>query len=177
LIRLARGESAAWALPVTATEEDRLLATAAAGGGKRSGLVLVYAHEKPQADWLVAACRLRGYTAVHVTSAAAAQGTVPIFAPAKMGLSPLTVGMEGAVAVIFDGGEFGQREADELCSLAAAMPPAPIVALLEFPRIEDYRRALACGARAILSKPLLVDDLFWQLDQFYAEGVPYHSPG
>jgi hypothetical protein len=27
------------------------------------------------------------------------------------------------------------------------------------------RRALACGARAILSKPLVVDDLFWQLDE------------
>jgi len=44
-------------------------------------------------------------------------------------------------------------------------PVAPIVALLDFPRIEDRRRALAAGAQAILSKPLQVDDLFWELDR------------
>ena len=152
LLRLARGDAALWALPATATDEDRLLA-AAGDGAKRSGLVLVYAAEKTQAEWLMAACRLRGYTAVHMASATATQ-------------------VEGAAAAIFDGGEFCPHEAEELRALAAAMPGVPIVALLEFPRIEDYHRALACGARAILSKPLVVDDLYWQLDQFHAEGVP-----
>jgi DNA-binding NarL/FixJ family response regulator len=96
-----------------------------------------------------------------------------------MGLSALTVpaGVAGAVAAIFDGGEFRQREAEELRDLVAALPSVPVVALLEFPRIEDYRRALDCGARAILSKPLLVDDLYWQLDKFHAESVPERSPG
>jgi CheY-like chemotaxis protein len=45
------------------------------------------------------------------------------------------------------------------------MGPAPIVALLNFPRVEDRDRALAAGAAAVLSKPVLVEDLLWQLRQ------------
>jgi len=31
--------------------------------------------------------------------------------------------------------------------------PTPVIALLDFPRIEDYDRALEAGAAAVLSKP------------------------
>jgi hypothetical protein len=30
--------------------------------------------------------------------------------------------------------------------------------------VEDRDRALAAGAAAVLAKPLLLEDLFWQLD-------------
>ena len=49
-------------------------------------------------------------------------------------------------------------------------PTVPIVALLGFPRVEDRDRALAAGATAVLAKPLLLDDLFWQLDQLIGTG-------
>ena len=31
--------------------------------------------------------------------------------------------------------------------------------------------ALAAGARAVLSKPLLIDDLFWQIDRLLESGA------
>ena len=36
---------------------------------------------------------------------------------------------------------------------------------MSFPRVEDRDRVLAAGAAALLSKPLLLDDLFWQLER------------
>jgi CheY-like chemotaxis protein len=53
-------------------------------------------------------------------------------------------------------------------------PATPIVAIVDFPRVEDRDRAMAAGAAAVLSKPLLLDDLFWQLDQL---GEPAKEPG
>lgn len=49
--------------------------------------------------------------------------------------------------------------------MTATLRPAPVIALLDFPRIEDYDRAMAAGAVAVVSKPLHLDDLFWQLDR------------
>jgi len=77
--------------------------------------------------------------------------------------------VEEATAAIFDGSDLRGTECDELRHLAAALRPAPVIALLDFPRIEDHHRALCAGAAAVLSKPLSVDDLFWQLDHV-AEG-------
>ncbi len=53
---------------------------------------------------------------------------------------------------------------DELARLAAALRPAPVIALLAFPRTEDDAQARSAGAAAVLSKPLAVDDLFWELE-------------
>jgi hypothetical protein len=144
IIRLARGESTAWALPLTATDDDRLLAETGPLA-PQSGLIVVCAREEPMAEWLVAACRLRGYATLRICSAAGDQ-------------------VEGASAAIFDAGPFAQREADQLRCLAAAVRPAPVVALLEFPRAEDQRRSLTHGAVAILSKPLAINDLYGQFD-------------
>jgi len=36
---------------------------------------------------------------------------------------------------------------------------------MDFPRIDDRSRALAAGARAVVSKPFLIEDLFWQIDR------------
>jgi CheY-like chemotaxis protein len=73
--------------------------------------------------------------------------------------------VEGAAAAIFDGSQGRGEELGELEHLAAGLRPAPIVALLDFPRIEDHRRAMAAGAAAVLSKPLQLEDLLWQLDR------------
>lgn len=140
LALLAAGRSCAWALPVTAGEEDRLLAAGpcqAAGGG----LALVYSREAPQADWLLTAFRQAGYTACHIGAAAEARGAA------------------AAAAVVFDAADLGSEEESELRLLAAATHPAPIVVLLQFPRRDDLERALAAGAATVRAKPVLVDEL------------------
>jgi CheY-like chemotaxis protein len=76
----------------------------------------------------------------------------------------------GAAAAIFDASNLSQDESADLKQLAAALTPAPVIALLAFPRAEDYRRALSAGAVAVLSKPLAVEDLFWQIDAAAAAG-------
>lgn len=137
--QLARGASCAWALPVTAGEEDRLLADAAVRS-VGAGLALVYTHEDPQADWLLTAFRQAGYTARHIRTAAAARDAQP-------------------AAVVFDAAELGPAEQAELRLLAETTQRAPIVVLLQFPRLDDQERARAAGARAVRAKPVLVDEL------------------
>ena len=78
--------------------------------------------------------------------------------------------MEGAAAAIFDGSDLAEDECDELKRLAAALKPAPVIALLAFPRAEHHWRALSAGAAAVLSKPLAVEDLLWQIDAVASAG-------
>ncbi len=191
--RLARGEPGSWSLPVTATEEERLLADADARGtevvvgGKRatghdsrrqpppspSGLVLIRSRSSEMAGWLLAACRDRGMAAIwHRRPAEPEKGDSPHLCEApfgpfrQMGTVPFfrpDARVEGATAAIFDAAELDDAECDELRRFAAAAQPAPVIALLAFPRIDDQRRALSAGATALLSKPVALMDLFWQI--------------
>lgn len=147
--RMRRDECSAWGLPVTATEEERLLLAAEAPTPDRQGLIAVYAWRFETADWLSAACRLLGCSTVWLRP-------------------PRPARVEGATAVIFDGSDCRAEEVDELRRLADTLGPAPIIALLDFPRIEDRRRALSAGASTVISKPLQLDDLSWALDQVTA---------
>ena len=151
LARLQSGAGSTWALPITAGDEERLLASWETIEPTACGLIVVWSHRFEMQDWLSAACRLRGYSTIWL-------------APGR------TTKVTGTKAAIFDGCrcdevEIGQIE--ELSGLigSADGKSAPIVALLDFPRIEDHARAMAAGAAAVLSKPLAIDDLFWQLDR------------
>jgi hypothetical protein len=142
---MARGEPSAWSLPLTAAEEERLLTQALVPWSARQGLIAIYSRRGEMADWLSSACRDRGYSTVWLRP-------------------PNPARVEGAAAGFFDGSDLRGMECEELSCLSATLSPAPVVVLLDFPRIEDARRARAAGAAAMLSKPLLIDDLFWQLD-------------
>lgn len=164
LLRMRQGQISAWGLPITATEEERLLLQAeqpvaahSAGhldvapmGGQ--GLVAIHTRLYEMEQWLSAALRCRGQSTVWLRPPRAAR-------------------VEGATAAIFDGSDCRGEELRQLRRLAATLgrlphgAPVPIIALLDFPRIEDHDRALAAGAAAVLSKPLHLDDLFWQLDR------------
>ncbi len=146
LQRLARGRGSAWALPVTASEEDRLLADASEPLPARAGLIAISSRSPAMADTLAAACRRCGYATAWLRP-------------------PHPARVCGAAAVLLDSSEFRDREREELRQLAAATAPAPLVVLLDFPRIEDVERARSAGAAAVLSKPLQWEDLFWHLDQ------------
>jgi hypothetical protein len=154
-------------LPATATEEERLLADASpstrrpCGAGCQpalnlsrqvdnlphgNGMVVIRSGSFEMADWLFAACRSRGMAAVWQRR-------------------PAIDRVEGARTAIFDAAELDDSKYEELGRFVAAVRPCPVLALLAFPRIEDHQRALAAGAAVVLSKPLSVEDLFWQIER------------
>jgi CheY-like chemotaxis protein len=144
--RMLWGECSAWGLPITATEEERLLLAADQPTPKRQGLIAIHTRPYEMEDWLSAALRRCGCSTVWLRP-------------------PRPARVEGATAAIFDGSDCCGEELTELKHLAATLRPAPVIALLDFPRLEDYHRVLAAGAAALLSKPLNLDDLYWQLDR------------
>lgn len=146
LRRMLRGERSAWGLPVTATEEERMLSEADEPVPGGQGLVAIYTRPYEMEDWLSATLRRRGFSTVWLRPPRAAR-------------------VEGAGAAVFDGSDCRGEEGQELHRLSAMLRPAPVIALLDFPRIEDHDRALAAGAAAVVSKPLHLGDLFWQLDR------------
>jgi CheY-like chemotaxis protein len=143
---LIQGQCPSWGLPVTATEEERLLQSIAQTPRHRQGLIAIHARGSAMEDWLSSACRTCGYSTVQLRP-------------------PHYTRIEGATAAVFDASDLRGEELDQLRRLRDALGRTPVIALLDFPRIEDQRRALAAGATAVLSKPLYLDDLFWQLDQ------------
>jgi CheY-like chemotaxis protein len=74
----------------------------------------------------------------------------------------------GAIAAVFDCGRCLDDELVELQRTAAALAPAPLIAIVHFPRIEDCERARQAGAAAALAKPLQWADLFAELDRVNA---------
>ncbi len=71
----------------------------------------------------------------------------------------------GARAVIWD--TTPERLSDEVAvaQLNRLARGAPIVAVVGFPRADDILRAKQSGVAAVVSKPYLVRDLLWQLEQ------------
>lgn len=146
LAYLAEGSLGCWGLPPTASQEERLLAVAAEPMPARSGLVVICSDCFEMQDWLSVACSRAGYSTVGV----------------RPGQCPR---LQGVKAALFDADD-GQTDSPEtLRRLVAAVSPAPVLALVGFPRVEDRDRLLAAGAAAVLSKPLLLEDLFDRLEQ------------
>ncbi|MEN6457804.1 MAG: hypothetical protein ABFC63_02650 [Thermoguttaceae bacterium] len=152
LARIANGRPSPWTLPATATEEERLLADIEAHGSETPrttatrGLVAIRSLSSETAAWLLTACRSRGLAAVWQRR-------------------PPDARTQDATAAIFDAADLSNAEFAELGRFAAAMRPCPLIALLSFPRIDDQRRALSAGATVTLSKPLAIEDLFWEIDR------------
>ena len=147
LSRLHDGRCSAWSLPFTASDEEQILVSADEPIAQRQGLVAIYSARLEMQEWLAAACRRAGL--------------------ATAWLRPDRLDPPGpAQMVLFDATDGRGEELEHLRRLNAWVPRPAIVALVDFPRVEDRDRLLAAGADAVLSKPLLVEDLFWQLDQF-----------
>ena len=94
LARLAQGRSCAWALPPTASEEERLLADEDFRSPPHPldrNLAVIHSASFEMWDWLAAACRSRRFAAV--------------WQPAAPGVQ-----VRGAGLGIFDATDFGPRE-------------------------------------------------------------------
>jgi len=150
LRRMQRDLCSPWGLPITATDEERLLLEVDDPLPDQQGLIAIYTRRYEMEDWLSAAFRSRGCSTVWLRP-------------------PRPARVEGATAAIFDGSDCRGEELEELKHLAATLASVPIIALLDFPRIEDTHSARSAGAAAVLSKPLYVDDLFRQLNHLLAK--------
>ncbi len=144
LARLRTAQNCAWALPPTAAPEERLLGDVGHGPGLPSCLVALCTPRFESADWLAAVCRAAGCPSVWIRPSRPAW-------------------VEGVGLVLFDGTDFTGPELERLCELSRRLPDVPVIALADFPRIEDRERILRAGAAAVLSKPADSEDLLWTM--------------
>lgn len=148
--RLLDGVCSEWGLPVTANDEDRLLARSVEKPTRRRGRIAIAAAHRETFEALSTACRSRGHT--------------------TRWLRPhLPVHARRDAAALWVGGDLNEREAAHLRRVAEQLPGVPVVALLDFPRVSTCDRARRCGAAAVLARPFELEDLFWHFDR--AQGL------
>ncbi|MHB1037337.1 MAG: hypothetical protein ACYC35_22650 [Pirellulales bacterium] len=160
LERLTEGRCPTWGLPVTATEEERLLSTVQEEPPRRQGLVVIETRWFEMAECLSAACRDRGYHALWRR---------PEVQPAETQTVEVEKGTdspaEKVAAVIWEGACCDDLAAADLRRLAAEFPGVPLAALFDFPRAFDRDRALAAGATCVVSKPVVLEEVFRGLER------------
>ncbi|HEV2973284.1 MAG TPA: hypothetical protein VGY55_25175 [Pirellulales bacterium] len=166
--RAAAGECPVWGLAPTATDEDRLLAL--------PGVLLPLplgegtSHASRRRDRPNSAhISNRGLLAIHTRNAETASALCD--AAARRGFGAVWVRsrpmpfISGVRAAIWEATRGTLDEARELAAWRSALGGVPLVALLDFPRLEDRDLARAAGATLIVSKPFWLDDLFGQIER------------
>lgn len=145
LERLAKGECPEWGYPPTFTEEDRVLASARSAlphlGGSMIGIA---ANSDGTVEFLTAACRAAGGEPLR------------IWPDMPMPAEPLS-------AVWFDSNG-DEDDFQRIERLAKAIAPGRVVVLMDFPRPEDVERARLAGAATVLSKPIMLEDLWREME-------------
>ena len=104
-------------------------------------LIAIRSQREDMADMLAAACRSQGYSAAWLD---------PRY--------PLR--LEGPDAILWEGSPDQLRD---LQNTHHRYRQAPVLALLDFPRIDDLEQATRLGAAEILSKPTHLEDMFVRL--------------
>jgi len=136
-------QGSVWLLPATSTEVERLLASIESPLPRGAGLVAIWTRRPEMEGLLSDACRRVGYSTTWLHPRQPTWG-------------------QGAVAAIYDGASLDAVGFQELEQLAADMKLAPVLALLDAPRIQDVRLARKMGI-TVLAKPFRVDELLWLL--------------
>jgi hypothetical protein len=150
-----------WGLPETATAEERLIGALSVSSSCRGFHIVVAGGCTHLAEALVEALQGEGFAA----------RALP---PFNLRTGPSQLGMQRvfpAHLVIWDGIQCDAAEADALRRLAAAVHPAPILALLDFPRVDGLRRAIAAGAAGVVAKPFLWDELLRRIEDCLSVGI------
>jgi hypothetical protein len=148
--RLAARAASSWHAPATATEAEQFLFAAqlSSPGSEpnRRGLVVISAADHAAYDALADTCVAAGFSCTWL-------------APHR------PVHHSGVSAVLWDAAWFDESNETELTELAARFRPAPVLALVGFPRYDDIPRAREAGASTVIAKPFLVDELYGELDR------------
>lgn len=146
LKKIAGGEMSAWSQPITATAEERLLRAAKPHHDGLRGVAAVVSDDCELADWLATVCGERGMSPIVLRRPPA---------------SPIG----GVEVVLWDAGLATPEAVDALRKGKQCFPGAVVLVLADFPRTDDIERFLSAGTAAILSKPVAVGDLTWQIDR------------
>ena len=144
----ARADLRWWGLPDTVSDDERTMQMAEDAWPERMGLVAVHSRNVDTADYLVEACGARGYSAIWLDPRR----------PMHL-VKPQVVIWDGAV-----------EQLPAFPEIVKQFSPASIVALLDFPRMEDVAQAANLGAAAVVCQPLRLEDLFNELDRLVAGG-------
>ncbi len=155
LRRLRDAHCPSFALPATATEEERFLAACEQPSTSAGGILAGCTPDQEMWELLSRFASCAGWTPLRVQfelSECSQSGPSP-------GGHLAGVHLANVAAAVFDGADLSAGEARALAHLHAATAPAPVVALLSFPRQCQIDEARLLGAAAVLSKPLMLDDL------------------
>jgi hypothetical protein len=133
----------AWSLPITTTDEERMLASSVEPLPHGEGLVATWTRRPEMAELLADAFRSAGYATVWLHPRR----------PCKV---------QGAAAAIFDGDALDAATSDELKWFAGHVARLPLLVLLGAPRIQDVRAVKSLGGN-VLAKPFRVAELLWAL--------------
>jgi len=152
LLRHEIGLTPDWMLPLTTTDDERLLARLATPTSTSGGplppekRVVMAAGSYAMRQWIAEGARFRGFH--------------PILWQDLESPMPATQ----IVAGLWDGNSLAARADREartsLADFVRQLAPVPVVALLSFPRIDDLEEARNAGARQVISKPCMIEDLF-----------------
>jgi CheY-like chemotaxis protein len=96
------------------------------------------------------------------------EGAVLLRGLGEIGTVPDASGSAQIKAVIWDTTAEEMSHPDAVEGLRALAGHAPIVALVNFPRPDDCRRAMAAGVAAVIAKPFSIHDLLWQIARVVA---------
>lgn len=161
---LAAGRSSAWALPHTATPDERLLFSAAATSKatnlppRSPGLVAIVCDHHETVDWLMGVCRARGWPAVCLPRWEAASPSAATGEHAATTHTP-SIALEGVGVVVWDVGSINSETIAAWERMAPLFHGAAVLALVGFPRPDDVRRLVAAGVAAVMAKPLSTGEL------------------
>jgi len=134
-----------WQMPRTTNLDERLACTIGPRRACREGLVAIHADTYQIFAALSQECQAGGYATVwHVSEDSVAAG--------------------GVVAAVADDISCDAPGIRFLQRIVAWHRPAPVIALLDFVRRQDYDFAKSAGVCAVVAKPFLVYDLLWHLD-------------
>jgi hypothetical protein len=145
LARLGADRCPAWGLPVTATDDERLLHFADDVLPQLQGTAAIVAAPET-AIWLADVCR--GLRLV----------------PLELAVRDVRSRQRPACDLaIIEVDALGYDTREEALPCARGWRGAPLVALCEFPRLEDYEAWTTAGVAVVLARPVLVDDLRWHI--------------
>jgi DNA-binding NarL/FixJ family response regulator len=150
LAALAAGRCGTLSLPLTSTGEERLLHVGTNRHEQLTGVIGICTQERQMAETLAAGCQSFGYK------------TVRLDGLDRSGSEPLS-------AAIFDTSSPEPANCIALLALTSHWLEVPWIVTASFPRDEDAKRIQACGARAIVAKPFLLDDLHATINRLVLE--------
>ncbi|MFZ5832087.1 MAG: hypothetical protein ACOY3P_18540 [Planctomycetota bacterium] len=166
LAAMRENQRTPWSLPSTSAPDERLLADLpyipaaadagcipASAGSRARPLLVICSENRPMAEWLVDAAGRGGFACVTVSRR-----------------QPWSAC--GASPVLCDFDEIGTAEEAMLLGMVTSVHPAPVIAMMPFPRIDQVGRLRTLGVADVLGKPIDLRDLIWRL-RGYASSTSY----